>query len=204
MIKDIDIRAYIQLSYESILWLYHANIMSEACHIRLIFASVWKIPNSFWLPINTFLIMYIIYFESKMPYIYIILKCRIYKGWRFTCINLMRQQWRYFLSAFTHWGLTHWGRVTHICALNLTVIGSDNGLSPGRRQAIIWTNAGILFIGPLGTNFSEVLIGIQTFSLKKMHLKVVSAKWRPFCLGLIVLMSIPHQYENTAVITDII
>ena len=40
------------------------------------------------------------------------------------------------------------------------IIGSDNGLSPGRRQAIIWTNAGILLIGPLGTNFSEILIEI--------------------------------------------
>ena len=40
--------------------------------------------------------------------------------------------------------LTHWGRVTHICVGNLTIIGSDNGLSPGRRQAIIWTSAGIL------------------------------------------------------------
>ena len=52
--------------------------------------------------------------------------------------------------------LTHWGRVTHICVGKQTIIGSDNGLSPGRRQAIIWTNAGILLIGPLGTNFSEI------------------------------------------------
>ena len=63
--------------------------------------------------------------------------------------------------------LTHWGRVTHICVVDLTIIGSDNGLSPGRRQAIIWTNAGILLIGPLGTNFSEIVIEIQTFLLKK-------------------------------------
>ena len=27
-----------------------------------------------------------------------------------------------------------------------TIIGSDNGLSPDRRQAIIWTKAGILLI----------------------------------------------------------
>ena len=79
---------------------------------------------------------------------------------------------------------THWGRVTHICVGKLTIIGSDNGLSPGRRQAIIWTNAGILSIGPLGTNFSEILIAIQTFSFRKMHLKMSSAKWRLFCLGL--------------------
>ena len=44
--------------------------------------------------------------------------------------------------------LTHWGRVTLICVGNLPIIGSDNGLSPDRRQAIIWTKAGILLIGP--------------------------------------------------------
>ena len=76
--------------------------------------------------------------------------------------------------------LTHWGRVTHICVSKLTIIGSDNGLSPRRRQAIILTIAGILLIGPLGTNFSEILIGIQTFPFKKIHLKMSSAKWRPF------------------------
>ena len=54
--------------------------------------------------------------------------------------------------------LTHWGRVTHLCVNKLTIIGSDNGLSPDWRQAIIWTNAGILLIGPLGTNFSDILI----------------------------------------------
>ena len=91
------------------------------------------------------------------------------------------------LSARNNAWLTHWGRVTHICIGNLTTIGSDNGLSPGRRQAIIWTKAGILLIWPLGTNFSEILIGIQTFSFKKMHLKMSSAKCRPFCLGLNVL-----------------
>ena len=79
--------------------------------------------------------------------------------------------------------LTHWDRATHICVSQLTIIGSDNGLSPGRRQAIICTNAGLLLIGPLGTNFSEILIEILTFSFKKMRLKVSSAKRRPFCLG---------------------
>ena len=54
--------------------------------------------------------------------------------------------------------LNHWGWVTHICISKLTIIGSDNGLSPGRRQAIIWTNAEILLIGPLVTNFSEILL----------------------------------------------
>ena len=91
------------------------------------------------------------------------------------------------LVTFRRSHLTHWGRMTHICVSNLTIIVSDNGLSPGRRQAIIWTNAGIWLIGPLGINFSEILIGIQTFSFKKMHLKMSSAKWRTSCLGLNVL-----------------
>ena len=84
--------------------------------------------------------------------------------------------------------LTHWGRVTHICVSKLTIIGSDNGLSPDRRQAIIWTNAGILSIGPLGTKLSEILIAIHIFSFKKMHLKMSSGKWQPSCLGLNVLI----------------
>ena len=75
------------------------------------------------------------------------------------------------LNQYPHFGLTHWGRVTHKCVSKLTIIGSDNGLSPGPRQAIIWTNAGILLIGPLETNFSEILIEIYTFSFKKIHLK---------------------------------
>ena len=89
--------------------------------------------------------------------------------------------------------LTHWGRVTHICVSRLSITGSDNGLSPGRRQAIIWTNPGILLIGPLGTNFSEILIEIKTFSFTKIHFKMSSAKRRPFCLGLNVLKRSKHD-----------
>ena len=77
--------------------------------------------------------------------------------------------------------------MTHICVSKQTIIGSDNGLSPGRRQAIIWTNAGILLIRTLGTNFSEILSKIHAFSFKKMHFNMSSAKRRPFCLGLNVL-----------------
>ena len=96
--------------------------------------------------------------------------------------------------------LTQCGRVTHVCVGKLAIIGSDNGLSPGRRQAIIWTNAGILLIELLGTNFSEILVRIQAFSFKKMHLKMSSAKWRPFCLSLKVLtqccLMTPNHYPD--------
>ena len=51
--------------------------------------------------------------------------------------------WKYQLMSNV---LSHWGRVTHICVNNLTIIDSDNGLSPGRRQVIIRANAGILLI----------------------------------------------------------
>ena len=107
----------------------------------------------------------------------------------------LMKMWFYIVSINVIWlhnrsqslSLTHWGRVTHICVNKLTIIGSDNGLSPGRRQAIIWTNDGILLIAPLGTNFSEILIEIYIFSFKKMHLKMSSGNWQPFCFGLNVL-----------------
>ena len=100
----------------------------------------------------------------------------------------------FFTLSMTKWGLvmqlTHWGRVTHICVGKLTIIGSDNGFSPGRRQAIIRTNAGISLIRTLGANVSEIFSKINTFSFKKKYLKMSSGKWRPFCLCLNVLNSI--------------
>ena len=72
--------------------------------------------------------------------------------------------------------LTHWGQVMHICVSKLSIIGSDNGLSPGRRQAIIWTNAGILLIRTLRTNFSKIFSEIHAFSFKKMHLQMSSVR----------------------------
>ena len=60
----------------------------------------------------------------------------------------------------------------HICVSDLTIIGSDNGLSPGRRQAIIWTNTGIVLIGPVETNINRNSnIFIQENALEH-------AKWR--------------------------
>ena len=84
--------------------------------------------------------------------------------------------------------------MTHICFGELTIIGSDNDLSPGRRQATIWTNAGVSLMGPLRTNFSEILIAIQIFSLKKIRLKMSSAKCCPFNLSLNVLICPIHPY----------
>ena len=72
-----------------------------------------------------------------------------------------------------------------MCVSNLIIIGSDNGLSPARHQAI--SESMLDYCYPLGTNFSEILIEILTFSFKEMRLKVSFAKWWPFCLGLNVL-----------------
>ena len=91
-------------------------------------------------------------------------------SWNPSSFSIVSWHWDGFGNSI----LTHWGRVTHICVSELTIISSDNGLLPGRRQAIIWTNAGILLIRPLGTNFSEILIEIYTFSYTKIHLKLSS------------------------------
>ena len=75
--------------------------------------------------------------------------------------------------------LIHLARLTHICVSKLTIIYSDNGLSYGRHQAIIWINAKILLIGYLGTKFGEIVDKIHKSSFKKMHMKMSSGKFRP-------------------------
>ena len=56
-----------------------------------------------------------------------------------------------------------------------------------RHQAITWYNADLLSNGLEGTNFTEILNEIQTFSFHKIHLKMLSAKWQPFCFNLNIL-----------------
>ena len=79
----------------------------------------------------------------------------------------------------------------YICVGNLTIIGS---------------NAGILLIGPLGTNFIEMLIEIHTFSFKKIHLKMSSGKWGPFCLGLnvLTLKRVSHFFLNVILFFNVV
>ena len=80
------------------------------------------------------------------------------------------------------------------------IIGSDKGLSPGRHEAIICTNAEILLIGPVGTNFSEILIKIQKFSLKKIPFKMLSAKCCQFFVSLNALtynFPLPLSYHTS-------
>ena len=77
----------------------------------------------------------------------------------------------------------HWGRVTHIYVSKLTITVSDNGLSPDRHQAIIWSNAGILLIGPLGITMN--------FQLKFIYYPLENVIWK-----MEAIMSRP-QYVNS-------
>ena len=87
--------------------------------------------------------------------------------------------------------------MTHICISKLTTIGLDNGQFLGRRQAIIWTNGGISLFGTWGLNCNEIFIKTQQVAFKEVRLKMSSGKWRPFCLGLNVLMDrTKQQYLN--------
>ena len=66
---------------------------------------------------------------------------------------------------------------------------SDDGLLPGWCQAIIWTNAGILLI---------LLLGIYTSFIQENTFDNIIWKWRPFCLGLNVLIQIHFIQNNSA------
>ena len=103
-----------------------------------------------------------------------------------------------FCHAF-HWlciidaGYFHLTQARAACKNISYVLPIDfNSLRPsdvyGLRQAIIWTNTGILLIWPWRTIFSEMLIEIYTCWFEKMHVKMSSVKRRTFCLGLNVLM----------------
>ena len=91
----------------------------------------------------------------------------------------------YFMMYFHMPVLTHWGWVMHICVIKLTIIGSDNGLSSGRWQLIIWTNAGITLIGKLVTNFSEIHI---IHSIKKMCLSDYKFLFLAFFMHIPILL----------------
>ena len=172
----------------TLFFIYHQFGITIICDYSM---TSLKYYNDFFLNVKTHLLFYILPKVDKIlwvvwsEWVVEIMPCMPYPD------QYMQMSCKVLLMLFCGWwghsALTHWGRVTHICVSKLTIIGSDNGLSPGRRQAINWTNAGILLIRTLGTNFSETLSEIRAFSFNKMHLKISSAKWRPFCLGLNVL-----------------
>ena len=115
-------------------------------------------------------------------------KLEIFLVWRNLIYDWKRSPC-YILSMITKQSnLTHWGQVTHICVSKLSIIGSDNGLSPGRRQAIIWTSAGILLTGTLGTKFSagnlnrNLYIFIQEHAFENIVWKMATILSRSQCV----------------------
>ena len=118
-----------------------------------------------------------------------------------THFELHKIKCRHWLLTTLQWSLQHtYTAKWLICVSKITIIGWDNGLSPDRRQAMIWTSAGILLVGPLGPSFSWILIEIDIFSFKKMHLEISFGKWRPFCLGHIMLMVICRSTHTVSYI----
>ena len=155
----------------SILKCLSRMVISRGCGVTSLSLLPPTLLSAPSLPLSLY--MYIIYIVNVLMIVYVYIT--------YCSMILIRSDEAHISRLKWFFGLTHWGRVTHLCVSKLATIGSNNGLSPGRRQTIIWTNAGILLIGPLGTNLSEILSEIHTFSLKKMHLKMSSRKWRPFC-----------------------
>ena len=77
--------------------------------------------------------------------------------------------------------------MTYICVSGITIIGSDNGLSPGRRQAIIWSNAGILLIEALEkklqwNSYRNYSIFIQENALECVVCEMTTILSRPQCV----------------------
>ena len=93
-----------------------------------------------------------------------------------------------------HCNLTHWGQVTHNAPIILPLFVQ---IMAWRRPGIIWSNAGISLIGPLGTNLSEILIKLYIMSFTKMQMKKSSVKWQPFCFSLNMLTTTKHNKVQT-------
>ena len=52
---------------------------------------------------------------------------------------------------------------------------------PGGQKPVL--SLSLDLIRTVGTHFREIWIKIQSISLKKLHSKMLSAKWQPFCSG---------------------
>ena len=107
--------------------------------------------------------------EALFPSLFCFIYFQFEANFLFYYVNLPKGEVLVYLCVST---LIDWGPVTHIYVSNLTGIGSDNSLLPGQRHVIIWTDAGLLLIGPSETDFNEILIKNHTFSFKKIYLKM--------------------------------
>ena len=78
--------------------------------------------------------------------------------------------------------------MTHIRVGKITIIGSNNRLSPGRHLVIIWINVGISLIGPLRTKFSEILIFVQENVFKNVTCELASILFPSQCVKFRILL----------------
>ena len=102
-------------------------------------------------------------------------------------VILNAAEWRIYTHTHTHIYI-----YLYICVTKLSIIGSNNGLSPVRCQAIIWTNAGILLIEPLGTNWS---IFIDENAFQNVICEMASILSRPQCVN-VILAKPPLKYVS--------
>ena len=98
-------------------------------------------------------------------------------GWGCVCARMY--------AVYGLFDLTRWGRLTHMSQYTNHHWFRYHGLSPGRRQAIIWTNAGILLVGPLGTNSSIIFVQENGFEsvVCKMASILSRLQWVKMRLG---------------------
>ena len=96
--------------------------------------------------------------RKMFPFDYVIMSTQT-----LNCVNSLRPSDAYW-DRVTR---IYVSKVTHICVSQLTLFGSDNGLAADRRQAIIWSNAGIVFTGPLRTSLSGILIESKFIHFRK-------------------------------------
>ena len=94
--------------------------------------------------------------------------------------DLGRHCAHYYATVMCLTGLTHCGRVPHICVSKLTIAWTAPSHYLNHcRNIVNWT---------LRNRLQKISIDIQIFSFKKIHFKMSSGKWRPSCLGLNVLI----------------
>ena len=99
--------------------------------------------------------------------------------------------------ALSRWSdVAHWGRVTHVCVSELNTIGSGNGLSPERHQAIIWTSAGMLLIGPLRALNQSSNIFNHENALENVVCQMASILSRPQCVK---KLELTHHFNGLCI-----
>ena len=80
--------------------------------------------------------------------------------------------------------------------VDVTIIGSDNGLALVSCQSNIWANTDIVLIEHLETNFNETGIKIRQFSYEEVHLNMLYAHIQLFCLGLILMTALRWYFAG--------